>query len=75
MSDLEEFEIQLIDGFEDCMLGCIYQEDGIPVPCYSSALVISKLKARGMSEDEAVSELNTLTAGVTMLWVHPLEMA
>ena len=75
MSDLNEFEIQLVEGFEDCLLGCIYQEDGTPVPCYSSALVISKLKARGMSEDEAVSELNTLTAGVTMLWVHPLEMA
>ena len=75
MSNLDEFEIQLIDGFEDCLLGCIYQEDGIPVPCYSSALVISKLKARSMSEDEAVSELNALTAGVTMHWVHPLEMA
>ena len=75
MSNLDEFEIQLIDGFEDCLLGSIYQEDGTPVPCYSSALVISKLKARGMSEDEAVSELNALTAGVTMLWIHPLEMA
>ena len=53
----DEFEIQLIDGFEDCLLGCIYEEDGTPVPCYSSASVISKLKARGMTEDEAVGEL------------------
>ena len=71
----DEFEIQLIDGFEDCLLGCIYEEDGSPVPCYSSASVLSKLKARGMTEDEAVAELNALTAGVTMLWVHPLEIA
>jgi hypothetical protein len=70
-----EFEIQLIDGFEDCLLGCIYQEDDTPVPCYSSAMVIAKLQSRGMTEDEAVAELNTLTAGVTMLWVHPLEIA
>ena len=71
----DEYEIQLIDGFEDCLLGCIYEEDGTPVPCYSSALVMSALKARGMTEDQAVSELNVLTEGVTMLWIHPLEIA
>ena len=71
----DEFEIQLIDGFEDCLLGCIYEEDGTPVPCYSSASVISKLKARGMTEDEAVGELNALTAGVNKLGGHPFEIA
>jgi len=57
------------------LLGCIYEEDGTPVPCYSSASVISKLKARGMTEDQPVGGLNALTDGVTMLWVHPLEIA
>ena len=75
MPDPDEFEIQLIDGFNDAILGCIYEDDGTPLPCYSSEQVMSALQDRGMTEDEAMSELLKLTKGVRLLWIHPLEMA
>ena len=75
MPDTDEFEIQLIDGFNDAILGCIYEEDGTPLPCYSSEQVMTTLRAKGMTEDEAMSELLKLTEGVRLLWIHPLEIA
>ena len=38
MPDTDEFEIQLIDGFNDAILGCIYEDDG--TEAYSVALHI-----------------------------------
>ena len=37
--------------------------------------VMTTLRARGMTEDEAMSELLKLTEGVRLLWIHPLEIA
>ena len=48
MPDTDEFEIQLIDGFNDAILGCIYEDDGTPLPCYSSK-VVDKEIAHGRS--------------------------
>ena len=75
MPDTDEFEIQLIAGFNDAILGCIYEDDGPPLPSYSSERVMSTLRHKGMTEDEAMSELLKLTEGVRLLWIHPLEIA
>ncbi len=75
MSDHDDFTIQLIDGFNEALLGCIYEDDGTPLPCYSSEIVLSKLKGRGMTENEAISELPKISEGVRLLWIHPLSVA
>ncbi len=75
MSDHDDFTIQLIDGFNEALLGCIYEDDGTPLPCYSSETVLSKLKGRGMTETEAISELPKISEGVRLLWIHPLNLA
>lgn len=75
MPDTDQFEIPLINGFNEAILGCIYEEDGTPLPCYSSEIVMRALRDRGMTEDEAMSELLKMSEGVRLLWVHPLEIA
>ena len=75
MSDHDEFTIQLIDGFNEALLGCIYEDDGTPLPCYSSEIVLSRLKGQGMTESEAISELPKISEGVRLLWIHPLNFA
>lgn len=75
MSDADQVEIPLIEGFNHALLGCIYEDDGTPLPCYSSEVVMTALRGRGMTEDEAMSELLKLSEGVPLLWIHPLEIA
>ena len=36
---------------------------------------MATLRDKGMTEDEAMSELLKLTEGVRLLWIHPLEIA
>lgn len=36
---------------------------------------MATLRDKGMTKDEAMSELLQLTEGVRLLWIHPLEIA
>ena len=74
MDDTETEEIILLEEYGDCLLGCVYDEDGGPVPVYSSEGVISKLMGGGMSEPEAFEYINFETEGMRIMWVHPIEL-
>ena len=71
MDDVEE--IELLTEYHDCLLGCVYDDEGTPVPVYSSEKVIEQLMSDGMTEAEAVDYVNFETDGMRLLWVHPIE--
>ena len=71
MDDFEE--IELLSEYHDCLLGAVYDDEGRPVPCYSSDMVMEKLIAEGMSEDQAIEYIEFETQGMKLLWIHPLE--
>jgi hypothetical protein len=73
MSD-EWTEIELLDGFEDALLGCVFDPEGSPVPCYCSRTVMLTLQSMGLSEDQAMETAENLTEGMRMVWVYPLEL-
>ena len=72
----EEYEdIELLgDEFHHALLGAVYEEDGTPVPCYSSGMIVDKLMADGLTEEQAVDLINIETEGAKILWIHPLEI-
>ena len=72
----EEFEeIELLgDEFHHALLGAVYEEDGTPVPCYSSGMIVDQLINDGLSEEQAVDYINEVTDGARILWIHPLEL-
>ena len=72
----EEFEeIELLgDEYHHALLGAVYEEDGTPVPCYSSGMIVDELMRQGMSEEQAVDWINVETEGAKILWIHPLEI-
>ena len=73
----EEFEeIDLLgDEFHHALLGAVFEQDGTPVPCYSSAAIVEQLMGdEGYSEDMAVDYINEVTADAKILWIHPLEL-
>ena len=72
--EVETEEIVLLEEYGDCLLGCVYSDDGTPVPVYSSEGVINKLMDGGMSEPEAVEYVNFETDGMRLMWVHPIEL-
>ena len=71
--EFEEIEL-LSDEFHDALLGAVYEEDGTPVPCYSSGAVVESLMSEGYTEDMAVDYINEVTEGAKILWVHPLHL-
>ena len=73
----EEFEeIELLgDEFHHALLGAVFEQDGTPVPCYSSAAIVEQLMDdEGYTEDMAVDYINEVTDGAKILWIHPLEI-
>ena len=64
----------LSDEFTEALLGCVYDEEGTPVPCYSSAMVMDKMLMDGHDEDSAMEAVEAATDGMKMLWIHPLEL-
>lgn len=72
--DDDYMEVELLEDYIDALLGAVYDDDGHPVPVYSSQMVLDKLIADGMSEDQAVEYIEFETEGMRLLWVHPLEI-
>lgn len=72
----EEYEdIELLsDDFHYALLGAVFEEDGTPVPCYSSGMIVEQLVKEGYNEEEAVDFINAETEGAKILWIHPLEL-
>ena len=78
MSDEEDTEVEVIelldDQFTEALLGCVYDEDGTPVPCYSSAMVMDRLLMDGHDEASALEAVEAATEGMKMLWIHELQL-
>ena len=73
--DEEYEEIELLsDEFHHALLGAVYENDGTPVPCYSSGMIVESLMREGYTEDMAVEYINEVTEGAKILWIHPLEI-
>jgi hypothetical protein len=72
--DFEEIEL-LGDEFHHALLGAVFEDDGTPVPCYSSAAIVDQLmEGEGYTEEMAVDYINEVTEGAKILWIHPLEL-
>ena len=76
MDDDAEIEmIELLgDEYADALLGAVFEDDGTPVPCYSSAVVMDQLLLSGHDEDSALAAVEEATEGMKMIWIHPLEL-
>ncbi len=74
--DEEYEEIELLsDEFHHALLGAVFEQDGTPVPCYSSAAIVEQLMDdEGYTEEMAVDYINEVTADSKILWIHPLEL-
>ena len=71
--EYEDFE-WLGDEFHHALVGAVFENDGTPVPCYSSGMVVEQLMREGLTEDQAVEYVNEVTEGAKILWIHPLEL-
>ena len=71
--DYEEIEL-LGDEFHYALLGAVYEQDGTPVPCYSSGMIVDQLIKEGYTDDGALDYINEVTEGAKILWIHPLEI-
>ena len=71
--DYEEIEL-LGDEFHYALLGAVYEQDGTPVPCYSSGMIVEQLIKEGYTDDGALDYINEVTEGAKILWIHPLEI-
>ena len=71
--EFEEIEL-LGDEYHHALLGAVYEQDGTPVPCYSSGMIVDELMRQGMTEEQAVDWINGETEGAKILWIHPLEL-
>jgi hypothetical protein len=67
-------EVELLEEFEDQLLGCVFDPEGNPIPCYDSAKVLDMLVDAGMSEDQAMDYVESATEHLRIVWVHPLEI-
>jgi hypothetical protein len=76
--DDDDMEVEMIellgDQFTKALLGCVYDDDGSPVPCYSSAMVMVELLMDGHDEESAMEAVEAATENMKMLWIHPLEL-
>ena len=75
MDEVEYEDIELLgDEFHHALVGAVFENDGTPVPCYSSGMVVEQLMQEGLTEDQAVDYVNEVTEGAKILWIHPLEL-
>ena len=75
MDEVEYEDIELLgDEFHHALVGAVFENDGTPVPCYSSGMVVEQLMREGLTEDQAVDYVNEVTEGAKILWIHPLEL-
>ena len=75
MDEVEYEDIELLgDEFHHALVGAVFENDGTPVPCYSSGMVVEQLMQEGLTEDQAVEYVNEVTEGAKILWIHPLEL-
>ena len=75
MDEVEYEDIELLgDEFHHALVGAVFENDGTPVPCYSSGMVVEQLMSEGLTEDQAVEYVNEVTEGAKILWIHPLEL-
>lgn len=72
--DDEYMEVELLEDYMDALLGAVFDDEGNPVPVYSSQVVMDKLMADGLTEDQACEFIEFETEGMKLLWVHPLEI-
>ena len=72
---MDEYEeIVLLDEFKDALVGCVYDPDGVPLPCYQTEVVWRLLAAEGFTEEQADDYIEQLTEGLRVVWIHPLEL-
>jgi len=72
---MDEYEdIVLLDDFSYALVGCVYEPDGTPIPCYQAIKVWEQLSSEGYSEEEADDFIEQYTAGIKVVWIHPLEL-
>lgn len=72
---MDEYEeVTLLDEFSDALVGCVFDPEGNPIPCYQTEAVWKILSEDGMSEEEADQYLEALTFGMKVVWIHPLEL-
>ena len=75
MDEVEYEDIELLgDEFHHALVGAVFENDGTPVPCYSSGMVVDQLMKEGLTEEQAVDYVNEVTEGTKILWIHPLEL-
>ena len=75
MDEVEYEDIELLgDEFHHALVGAVFENDGTPVPCYSSGMVVDQLMKEGLTEEQAVDYVNEVTEGAKILWIHPLEL-
>ena len=72
--DDDYMEVELLEDYIDALLGAVYDDEGSPIPVYSSQMVMDKLMSEGMTEDTAIEYIEFETQGMRLLWVHPLEI-
>lgn len=65
----------ILNSWEPALMGVVYDENGDPMPCYSSAVVIEQYLAEGFSKEEAASALFSESEGIKMMWIHPTKSA
>ena len=75
--DEEYEEIELLgDEFHHALLGAVFEQDGTPVPCYSSAAIVEQLMDdEGYTEDMAVDYINEVTADSKILWLSLIHIS
>ena len=53
LADEQEYDLTVMDGFDDCIVGIVERCSDSPVVCYDREKVIAQLMSEGMSEEEA----------------------
>ena len=72
---MDEYEdVVLLEEFSEALLGCVFDPEGTPIPCYSAEAAWRKLQQEGFSEEEADNYIDQLTEGMLIVWIHPLEL-
>ena len=65
----------ILSTWESALMGVVFDENGDPIPCYSSARVVEQYLAEGFSKEEAASALFSASEGLKMIWIHPATSA
>lgn len=72
---MDEYEeIVLLEEFNDALVGCVFDPEGTPIPCYQTEAVWRILAKEGYTEEEADSYVDQITEGLRIVWIHPLEI-